>query len=371
AITRGWHTYVQKPLTHSVYESRLLTKLAEKHKVATSMGNQGSSGEGVNLTTEWLANGEIGEVTHVEAFTDRPIWPQGLNRPSEEMAIPEGFDWDLFIGPSPMRPYNNIYTPWNWRGWWDFGTGALGDMACHILHPVFVGLDLGYPTKAQGSSTLLLTDCAPTAQMVNLTFPKRKAQKEMKIDLPEVKVTWLDGGLQPEKPEGWPDGKNMNNGGGGVIFHGTKDKMICGCYGKDPWLLSGNTPDAPKFRRRVETSHEQDWIRACKESPENRVETASAFDEAGPFNEMVVMGVMAVRLQALNKELEWDGQNMEFTNIGDKDKFKVVVEDGFEIHDGHPTFNKKWTDPINAKQYAKELVNHKYREGWKLPDMPV
>ena len=371
AISNGWHAYVQKPLTHSVYESRLLTKLAAKHKVATSMGNQGSSGEGVNLTTEWIANGEIGEVTRVEAFTDRPIWPQGLNRPAKGMWVPETLDWDLFIGPAPMRPYHEIYTPWNWRGWWDFGTGALGDMACHILHPVFVGLELGYPVKAQGSSTLLLTDCAPNAQMVNITFPARKASKKMKIKLPEVKVTWYDGGLKPEMPAGWPAGRDMNDDGGGVIFHGTKDKLICGCYGKDPWLLSGRVPNAPKFRRRVELSHEMDWVRACKESPENRVKTASDFSEAGPFNEMVVMGVMAVRLQSLNKELEWDGLNMEFTNIKDNEEFRIVVEDGFQIHDGHPTFDKKYTDPINAKQYAKELVKHKYRSGWKLPAMPA
>jgi hypothetical protein len=371
AMTNGWHTYVQKPLTHSAYESRLLTKLAEKHQLATSMGNQGSSGEGVNLVAEWLANGEIGDVSHVEAFTDRPIWPQGLNRPEKGMWVPDTLDWDLFIGPAPMRPYHELYTPWNWRGWWDFGTGALGDMACHILHPVFVGLELGYPIKAQGSSTLLLTDCAPNAQMVDITFPSRKPSRKMKMKLNEVKVTWYDGGLKPEMPEGWPPGRNMNDAGGGVIFHGTKDKLICGCYGKDPWLLSGRTPNAPKFRRRVETSHEQDWIRACKESPENRVKTASDFSEAGPFNEMVVMGVMAVRLQALNKILEWDGQKMEFTNIGDSEEFKIVVADGFKIHDGHPTFNKTMTDPINAKQYAKELVNHKYREGWKLPAMPA
>ena len=371
AMTNGWHAYVQKPLTHSAYESRLLTKLADKYQLATSMGNQGSSGEGVNLVAEWLANGEIGDVTHVEAFTDRPIWPQGLNRPEKGMWVPETLDWDLFIGPAPMRPYHELYTPWNWRGWWDFGTGALGDMACHILHPVFVGLELGYPTKAQGSSTLLLTDCAPNAQMVDIIFPARKPSRKMKMKLNEVKVTWYDGGLKPEMPEGWPPGRSMNDDGGGVIFHGTKDKLICGCYGKDPWLLSGRKPTAPKFRRRVETSHEQDWIRACKETPENRVKTASDFSEAGPFNEMVVMGVMAVRLQALNKVLEWDGKKMEFTNIGDNEEFKVVISDGFKIHDGHPTFNKTMTDPINAKQYARELVNHKYREGWKLPAMPA
>jgi hypothetical protein len=367
AIAMGKHAYVQKPLTHTVYESRLLTNLAGKHKVATSMGNQGASGEGVNLSTEWLANNEIGEVTRVEAFTDRPIWPQGLPRP-EAMQAPETLDWDLFLGPAKERPFNEMYTPWNFRGWWDFGTGALGDMACHILHPVFVGLELGYPTIAQGSSTLLLSDSAPNAQKVTLTFPKRKSSSKM--NLPEVEVTWYDGGLQPDKPKGWPDGKDMNNSGGGVIFHGTKDKLICGCYGRDPWLLSGRVPDAPKFRRRIDVSHEQDWVRASKESSANRVETSSSFKEAGPFNEMVVMGVLAVRLQNLNKKLNWDGENMRFTNINDNEEIKIIMEDNFSIHDGHPTFNQKWTDPINANKFAEELIKHNYRDGWSLPEMP-
>jgi hypothetical protein len=295
------------------------------------------------------------------------------------MWVPDTLDWDLFIGSAPMRPYHSLYTPWNWRGWWDFGTGALGDMACHILHPVFVGLELGYPVKAQGSSTLLLNDCAPNAQMVNLTFPARTPKRPWKgmkkgAQFKEVEVTWYDGGLQPLKPEGWPAGKNMNDSGGGVIFHGTKDTLFCGCYGVNPWLLSGRKPEAPQFRRRIEKAtgggHEMDWVRACKESPENRVKTASDFSEAGPFNEMVVMGVLAVRLQALNKELEWDGINMQFTNIGDA-KIRTVVKDGFTIHDGHPTFNKDWTEPMAASDFAAELIKHKYRSGWSLPEMPA
>ncbi len=368
AMAMGKHAFLQKPLTHTVYESRLLTRLADKHKVATSMGNQGSSAEGVSLMAEWIANGEIGEITKVEAFTDRPIWPQGLQRPEGSMDVPDTLAWDLFIGPAKMRPYNEIYTPWNWRGWWDFGTGALGDMACHILHPVFVGLELGYPISAQGSSTLLLTDCAPNAEKVSLVFPERMSSRN--VTLPEVEVIWYDGGLQPDKPEGWPEGKDMNNDGGGVIFHGTKDKIICGCYGKEPWLLSGRTPNAPKFRRRIDVSHEQDWVRACKESPKNRVETASPFSEAGPFNEMVVMGVLAVRLQGLNKKLKWDGANMKFTNISDSETIKIIKEDNFSIHDGHPTFERKYTDPLNANEFAAELIKHKYRDGWDLPDMP-
>ncbi len=371
AMTLNKHVYVQKPLTHSVYESRLLTKLAEKHKVATSMGNQGSSEEGVRLIQEWLWNNEIGEVTKVEAFTDRPLWPQGLAAPQNGMWPPDTIDWDLFIGPAKFRPYHRMYTPWTFRGWWDFGTGALGDMACHILHPVFMGLKLGYPTKVQGVSTLLMTDSAPDSETVKLIFPERPKDKSIKINLPEVEVTWMDGGMRPMKPSDWPEGRDMNDDGGGVIFHGTKDKLICGCYGRRPWLLSGRTPNVPQKIPRIELSHEQDWIRACKESPANRTETASPFSQAGPFNEMVVMGVLAVRLQDLNKELHWDGPNMKFTNIRDNEEFKFCIDDGLKIVDGHPSFNKVWSDPINAKAFAEELIKHNYREGWSLPEMPA
>lgn len=369
AMTMGKHVYCQKPLTHTVYESRLLTKLAKKHKVATQMGNQGSSGEGVNLVCEWIANGEIGEVTKVECATDRPIWPQGLNAPEKVDKIPSTLNWDLFSGPAKVRPYNALYTPWNWRGWWDYGTGALGDMACHIMHPVFKGLNLGYPTKVQGSSTLLLQDCAPQAQHVRLTFPARDNMP--KVGMPEVEVHWYDGGMMPDRPKGFPQGKQlMGEGGGLVIFHGTKDTLICGCYGVNPWLLSGRVPKAPKTQRRVETSHEMDWVRACKEDASSRVITKSDFSEAGPFNEMVVMGVLAIRLQTLNKELYWDGDNMKFTNIDPNEQIKILVKDDFKIVDGDPKFNKIWTDPINAQEFANELIKHTYRQGWKLPDMP-
>ncbi len=368
AMTMGKHVYVQKPLTHSVYESRLLTKLAKKYKVATSMGNQGSSGSGVRQVVDWIRDGQIGEVTKVETFTDRPIWPQGLMTPQKADKIPSTLKWDLFIGPANNRPFNNIYHPWNWRGWWDFGTGALGDMACHILHPVFKGLNLGYPTKVQGSSTMLLNDCAPNAQMVKYVFPQR--DNLPKVGMPEVEVYWYDGGLVPMRPEGVPAGKNLNDQGGGVIFHGTKDTLICGCYGVNPWLVSGRKPNSPKTQREVTLSHEMDWVRACKETPSNRVETASPFSEAGPFNEMVVMGVLAVRLQALNQELEWDGENMRFTNIPADANIRTIIEDGFKITDGHPTFNKTWTEPVNAVAYANELIKHTYKNGYELPAMP-
>lgn len=368
ALTMKKHVYCEKPLTHSVYESRLLTKLAEKHKVATQMGNQGASGAGVRQVVDWIWAGEIGEVRKVEVFTDRPIWPQGLNVPKEVHTIPKTLNWDLFIGPAKHRPFNEIYHPWNWRGWWDFGTGALGDMACHMMHPIFKALKLGYPSKVQGNSTLLLTDCAPSAQAVKYTFPAR--DNLPKVGLPEVEVYWYDGGIQPMRPEGMPVGKDLNDSGGGVIFHGSKDTLICGCYGVRPWLLSGRTPNPPKTQREVTVSHEMDWVRACKENAENRIEGTSPFAEAGPFNEMVVMGVLAVRLQSLNQELHWDGENMRFTNIPAGATIKTVIEDGFKITDGHPTFNKTWTDPVDANAFAEELIKHNYRAGWKLPAMP-
>jgi hypothetical protein len=368
-MTLGKHVYLEKPLTHTVYESRLLTKLAAHHKVATQMGNQGASGEGVNLACEWIWNGEIGEIVKVEAATDRPIWPQGLETPAKVDKIPSTLKWDLFSGPAEVRPYNAIYHPWNWRGWWLYGTGALGDMACHILHPVFKALKLGYPTKVEGSSTQLLKDCAPQAQHVKLTFPAR--ENLPKVAMPEVVVHWYDGGMMPDRPVGFPEGKElMGNGGGLVIFHGTKDTLICNCYGADPWLLSGRVPDAPKVCRRVTESHEMDWVRACKESASSRVKTASDFSDSGPFNEMVVMGVLAVRLQALNKELHWDGVNMRFTNIGPNETIKMKISDGFSIKDGHPTWKPTETEPQSAVEFANEMIKHTYREGWKLTAMP-
>jgi len=368
ALKAGKHVYCEKPLTHSVYESRLLTKLAAKAGVATQMGNQGASGEGVRKICSWIWNGEIGEVRRVETFTDRPIWPQGLERPTEEVPVPDTMSWDLFIGPAPERPYNPIYTPWNFRGWWDFGTGALGDMACHILHPVFKGLKLGYPTKVEASSTLLLTESAPSAEYVKFTFPARDNMP--KVAMPEVEVTWYDGGVKPERPEGLPAGVDLNYAGGCVIFYGTKDTLICGCYGMRPYLVSGRNPETPEVLREIKVSHQQDWIRACKEDKSVRVPSASDFSEAGPFNEMVVMGAVAVRLQGLNQVLEWDGEKMEFTNIPAGAQLRTCIHDGFSIHNGHPTFEKTWSDPVDANEFAKELIKHTYREGWELPEMP-
>lgn len=380
AMTHGKHCYTQKPMTHSVYESRLLTNLAKEHKVATQMGNQGNSFDWCREITEWIHSGVIGEVHEVHCWTDRPIWPQGLMKPAAGMTVPTDLDWDLFIGPAKMRPYNDVYTPWNWRGWWDFGTGALGDMACHIMDPIYWALDLKYPTSVGGSSTLSNLYSPPHAQMVEYTFPART--RKGNVNMPEVKVNWYDGGLLPTRPKELADGEMMGDSNGGILFIGSKGKIMTGCYGMNPTLLPKEkmkdfkkpTPTIPRIPGGngdiwSTNAHEQDWIRACKEDPNNRTEATSHFGFSGPFNEMVVMGVLAVRLQGLNRDLKWDGERMEFTNINPNDTIDVVSVDEFSVIDGNPRFNRKF-EKMNAYEASKEWIKHTYHNGFTLPDMP-
>ena len=291
------------------------------------------------------------------------------------MKVPDTLNWDLFIGPAPMRPYHEIYTPWNWRGWWDFGTGAFGDMACHILDPVYRALELEFPDAIDGSSTLLNTESAPQAEKVKFSFPARS--RKGKVKMPAVDVYWYDGGLLPDRPKSLKDGESLlSDSMGGCMFVGSKDTLLCDTGGFNPRLLSGKVPEVEPYLRRipgaigyVDGPHEQDWIRACKESPENRLEGKSNFAYSGPFNEMVLLGVLAIRLQGLNKTLQWDAEAMEFTNISANEGFKVVTTDEFKVIDGHPHFNTEYTS-LNAVETAKEYIRHTYREGWRLPDMP-
>jgi len=371
AMRMGKHVYVQKPLTHSVYESRVLKDLANETRVATQMGNQGNSGEGIRQACEWIWDGAIGEVTEVHAWTNRPIWPQGLERPKETPSTPPTLAWDLFIGPAKWRPYHPAYTPWNWRAWWDFGTGALGDMACHIVDPACMALKLGNPTTLYGSSTQVNTQSAPYAEMVHYDFPDRG--KIGKIKLPPLKLTWYDGGLLPPRPEELKDGQIMGDRNGGVLFIGTKGKLMTGCYGRNPILLPeelDNDYTRPEPTMRIiedamSGGHEQDWIRACKENPNNRVETRSNFNYSGPLNELVVMGNLAVRLQDLNRKLQWDDKKMRITNINSEDEIRVVTSDKFNVVDGHPHFDTQY-ETINAKAAAEEYIKRTYRKGWDL-----
>ena len=388
AMTMGKHVYCEKPLTHTIYESRLLTKLAKKYGVATQMGNQGSSGDGVRQACAWAWAGEIGEVRKVDVWSSRPIWPQGLDTPTDIQKVPKTMDWNLWIAHMPSRPYNTAYTPWNFRGWWDFGTGAFGDMACHNMHPVFKVLQLGYPNKVQGQSTTLKKDACPHAQIVKMIFPARPNLPNMAM--PEVEVTWYDGGFHAMIPDKLPDGKKWQ--GEGCAIYGSKDTLILGSHGTEPYLLSGRKPISSEVLRVVpDNNHYLDWVSACK-NPDLRDKTASHFGEAGPFNEIVLMGVLAVRLQKLGRILEWDGPNMQFTNITADEKVSTWSE-MFDIgkmmaranaaaksagsgQKGAPAntgFGRPEKDPSerNAKEFMASMVKHEYLNGFKLPEMPA
>ena len=370
AMKMGKHVYVQKPLTHSVWESRRLREIADQTGVVTQMGNQGNSGEGIRQTCEWIWSGAIGDVTEVHAWTNRPIWPQGLERPEEKVAVPDTLNWDLFLGPAPERPYHPAYTPWNWRAWWDFGTGALGDMACHIMDPAFKAMHYGHPIAVEATSTQVNTESAPLAEKVTYYFPDRKSPGG--AALPASTFTWWDGGLMPNRPDGMAEGKMLGDWNGGNMFIGTKGTLICGTYGMNPYILGKpDFPAAPKTLRRPEEvtglswsqgAHENDWIDACKKGDPKQ--PSSNFSYSGPLNEVVVMGNLGVRLQDLKKRLAWDGENMKITNISDSDKIRVVTSDKFTVVDGDPKFDTKY-ETINAREAAEEYVKHSYRKGWE------
>jgi predicted dehydrogenase len=307
AMQRGKHVYVQKPLTRIVSEARALTEAARKYKVATQMGNQGHSGDGVRDICEWIWDGAIGEVKEVHAWTNRPIWPQGIDRPKGEDPIADTLDWDLWIGPAPMRPYvKGVYNPFSWRGWWDFGGGALADMACHVLDPVFWALKLKYATTVEASCTPVNKETFPLASIVHFEYPAREG-------MPAVKIHWYDGGLKPEKPEAL-GAMRIGQAASNVLFMGSKGVLRCGEYGDDPHLfpleLMKDYKRPSQKLERIKGGHEQNWIRACKGGPA----ATSNFDYSGPLTEMVVMGNLAIRPENVDKRLEWDGEKMRVTN---------------------------------------------------------
>ena len=325
AIKMGKHVYVQKPLTRTVYEARKLTEAAREYKVATQMGNQGHSGEGIRLICEWLWDDAIGPVREVHAWTNRPVWAQGIDRPKDTPFVPWGLEWDLWLGPAPKRPYHPCYHPFAWRAWVDFGCGALGDMACHILDPAFWALKLKYPVSieacvstrmsGQGWDKVGVRETYPQASIVRYKFPAREG-------MPEVKVNWYDGGLMPPRPDDIEPGRTMGDDDGGVLFIGDKGKLMCGCYGRNPRIVPESKMEEYKRPAKTiarikdgEEGHEQDWINACKGGPPS----SGNFDYSGPFTETVVMGNLAMRNP--NRLLEWDGEKMRFTNDDSANEF--------------------------------------------------
>jgi len=329
AIKAGKHVYTQKPLTHDVYEARALTLAARDSKVTTVMGIQGHSSEEARLICEWIADGAIGEVREVDAWCslsyypwDHAGWsPKWSTRPTEAMPVPEGLDWDLWIGPAPMRPYHRAYHPSTWRAWWDFGCGMMGDRGAHTLDPVYRALKLTAPTSVDASSTGLNPETHPVASIVTYQFPARES-------LPPVKLTWYDG-LRPPRPEELEQGRTMGNPEGGALFKGTKGKLMCGVYGEGPRLIPESLMKEykrpPKTLPRVQGSHEQDWARHCKAG----TQPSASFAYSGPLIEMCLLGNVARRLDT---RIEWDSANLKVTNVPD----------------------------------AQKLIRTPYREGWSL-----
>lgn len=313
AMQRGKHVFVQKPLTHSIKEARILAETAKKMNLVTQMGNQGHAGEGGRLICEWIWQGAIGDVKEVHAWTNRPIWPQGEEAPEEIPSVPSTLDWNVWLGPAPYRPYHPAYHPFSWRGYWDFGTGALGDMGAHILDHPFWALKLGHPVTVQASSTPFTEDMYPRAEMVTYEFPAREG-------MPPVKLIWYDGGLMPPRPKELEKGRMMGDSGGGVLFVGDKGKLMCSTYGNHPRLI----PES--FMREVGLPEKtiprspgihEEWVAAIKAGKKSTTD----FSYSGPLTEVMLMANAAVRAQEHKTILQWDGDSMTFTNLPEANQF--------------------------------------------------
>ncbi|MGQ9525829.1 MAG: Gfo/Idh/MocA family protein [Armatimonadota bacterium] len=316
AIKLGKHVYCQKPLTRTVSEARAITELARKYKVTTQMGNQGHPSY-VRLV-ELIQSNVIGPVTEVHVWTDRPIWPQGLSRPAETPPVPPTLKWDLWLGPIKERPYHPAYHPFAWRGWWDFGTGALGDMACHLMDGAFWALKLKYPTTVEAEGEPRLPESGPLWSIVRYEFPRRG-------DMPPVRLTWYDGGKLPSAD--LLEGVQLPKGSNGSLFIGEKGKILVE-HGAPPRLLPESKfadvklPDP--YLPRVD-DHYQEWVRACKTGGP----TGSNFDYAGPMTEAILLGNVAFRV---GQKITYDARRMKAVNCPEADRY----------------------------------INHEYRKGWSL-----
>jgi len=337
AIRRGKHVYCEKPLTHSIWEARRVSDAARAAKVATQMGNQGQASEATRRLCELVWSGIIGPVREAHIWTDRPskglfdeYWPQGIARPKDEPPVPDTLDWDLWLGPAPQRPYNPAYLPFKWRGWWDFGTGALGDIGCHAMDPVFRALKLGAPVSVQASSTRVNTETYPLASMVTYEYPARGETPQANNQfvrtlsgktaggsvMPACKLIWYDGGLRPPRPDALPEQIAMRDSG----------RLLVGDHGFIlgttiyPESLTNEGENVPKTIPRS-AGHYAEWVAACKGGDP----AGSNFDWAGPLTEAVLLGNVALRSQLREDltlmKLLWEGPDLKFSNSEEANKF--------------------------------------------------
>ncbi len=354
-MSMGKHVYVQKPLTHNIAEARMLTEAARKNKVVTQMGNQGASNPLQKVAMDWFDKGLIGTVHTVNIWTDRPVWPQGIPVPTDKPALPASMsakDWDTWIGPAAYMDYNPLFHPFKWRGWWNFGTGALGDIGCHTIDSPFRILGLGYPTEVECSvgavfikdwSPEFIPEGCPPSSHVEIKFPATKKNNS------PLKMIWMDGGIRPFHPDQLPSNEPLStdgNGANGIFLHGTKGLMAIDMYGGRPkiYLNTGEKIVAPEADKNAvklpEFGHQVSWTEACKAGFNSKAhkELSSSFDYSGPLTETVLMGNLAIRSYMLRKEvtrpngnkafefygrkkLLWDGASMKITNFDDANQF--------------------------------------------------
>ncbi len=335
AMKLGKHVYCQKPLAHSVHEVQTLMETARECKVQTQMGNQGHSSDSIRRLCEWIEDGAVGPIREVHAWSDRPVggdpWSTFpvMQRPAETPPVPDTLDWDLWLGPAKYRPYHPIYCPMSWRGWWDFGTGPLGDMGCHILDPSFWGLKLGHPVSVEATTTHwekeVSEETYPRAAIIRYQFPARGK-------MPPVALTWYDGRLLPPIPRDFAPHQRFDSNG--ALLVGEKGTILHGSHGAGglrllPRELMRDYKQPPQTIPRVKDcqgAHEQDWIRACKDGNP----ASSSFEYGGALTTMVLLGVLAMRLK--DRKLDWDGAALRFTNDDE----------------------------------ANKLLNPPYRDGWTL-----
>lgn len=313
AMRAGRHVYVEKPCAHTIEEARRLREVAAETKRVTQMGNQGHAGEGLRLTKEWIDAGVIGAVKEVHVWSDRPgkFWDtQGKARPTDTPPVPNDLDWDLWLGPAPMRPYHPDYVPRKWRGWWDFGCGALGDMAVHNADPAFYALDLDAPEAVDAETSGHNHETFPLWSIIHYHFPARGKRGP-------VKLTWYDGGKMPDRPADLDPGRSLADNG--ILFVGEKGSLLAGGWAGNPRLLPETkmkdfAPPAQSLPR--SPGHHLEWVQACKAGKPEAAKSGFAY--SANFTESLLVGLLAVRL---GKRIEWDSMAMKAKNALEAESF--------------------------------------------------
>ncbi len=321
AMKKRKHVLCQKPMTHSIYEARRMAEVARSTGVATQVTINNQASEDTRLLCEWIWAGAIGHVREVHNWSTRPFWPQGMERPASADIVPSTLDWDLWLGPAPLRPYNRAYLPFAWRGWYDFGCGPLGDMGCYSFDTIFRVLKLGPPESVEASSTKTFKDTFPLASMIYFHFSARG-------ELPPVKLTWYDGRLRPPRPPELEADREMGQGSEGLLFIGDRGIIMCGFHGENPRLIPESKmkdfEQPPKSLLRS-AGNNREWIDACKGGPKG----GANFEFEGPITEAVLLGNVALRA---GKKIYWDSANMKVPNMAE----------------------------------AQQYVHAEYRQGWSL-----